>query len=432
MTAPAQDPPAGRGWRADVALLRRRNVALLVSSRLVSDLGTGIAPIALAFGVLALPGGDAGSLGLVLLCATLPRVLLVLLGGVLADRVNRSRLMVGADSMAAAAQLCAAALFLTGRATVPALAALAVVNGTAVALFYPALTGLVPQLADGDDLQSVNALVRLSSNVSRILGTVVGGLLVAAFGAGWALAVDGLTFAVSAVLLFALRIGARGGAASSGSVLHDLREGWREFTSRRWVWFVVVLFSFSNMGFQAAIGVLGPVRAQQSWGGAAGWASVLAAFWLGTVVGVVVALRIRPSRPLRVAMAAQLAIALPVLAMAPPLPLLVVVLLAFVCGLCIDVFEVLWQTALQQNIPPESLSRVSSYDWLGSTSLGPLALAGVGALVSVVGLETSIWVCAGLCAVTGLGLLDPQVRALRAGGPTATTTAAPSGEVTGQ
>ena len=410
-----------RRWRDDLRLLREHDLGLLVVSRLVSDFGNGVAPIALAFGVLALPGGDASSLGLVLVCAALPRIVFMLFGGVLADRVrSRSRLMATTEIAAAAAQLVAAALFLSGHATVPALAALAVVNGVAVAIFYPTMTGLVPQLASGAALQSANALVRLSSNIAGILGTAVGGILVATVGAGWALLIDAATYALSAVLLWLVR--ASSPPAADGertSVVDDLVHGWREFTARRCVWLMVLLFSISNFGFTAAIDVLGPVRSLESWDGPRGWAIILVTFSVGTVLGVLVAMRIRPSRPLLVAASAQIFVALPVLALAPPAPLAVVAALGFVSGVCIDVFEVLWQTTLQQQIPAESLSRVASYDWFGSLALTPLALLAAGALEAWLGLQGALWVCGILGAAASLAILDPAVRGVRAA-PSAT------------
>jgi predicted MFS family arabinose efflux permease len=376
-----------------------------------------MAPIALAFGVLALPGADASSLGLVLLCAALPRVLFMLLGGVVADRVrDRARLMAVAEAAAMTAQLVAGALFLSGRATVPALAALAVVNGTAVALFYPTMTGLVPQLATGDALQSANALIRMSTAVAGIIGTALGGILVAAVGAGWALVVDGATYGLSALLLLLVRSGrATTRAKGDGSsVLDDLLHGWREFTARRWVWLLVALFSLSNFGFTAAIGVLGPVRALESFDGAPSWALVMASFTAGTLAGVLVAMRLRPARPLLTALLAELLVALPVFALAVPAPLPVIVGLAFLSGVGVDVFEVLWQTTLQQQVPAESLSRVSAYDWFGSLALTPFALAAAGPLAAAIGLGPAIAVCAALGAVSCLALLDPQVRRVRA------------------
>lgn len=407
---------ARHDWRRDVGLLRRREVALVFGSRLVSDLGSGIAPIALAFGVLGLPDADAGSLGLVLFAAALPRVLFMLVGGVVADRLDRGRVMVTAEVLAGLAQLLAGILLLTGTATVAWLCALAAVNGTAFSLFYPAYAGLVPSLVtDPADLQSTNALLRLSTNVAGILGTALGGLLVATIGSGWALVVDSMTFALSATLIWSLGERARGRVESSASALTDLRDGWREFTARRWVWGVVLLFSLMNIGFSAALGVVGPVRALESWNGAPTWAFLLACFSVGTVAGVVVAMRLRPSRPLLVAMCVAPVMALPIVALAPPWPVLVVGVLAFAAGVASDVFEVLWITALQNNIPADALSRVSSYDYLGSLAFVPIGLAVSGWAVATYGVAPTMWVCAALCLTSAVGLLDPQVRGLRAG-----------------
>lgn len=405
-----------RRWRDDLRLLRRRDLGLVLASRLVSDFGTGIAPIALAFGVLALPGGNASALGVVLLCAALPRLVFLLIGGVIGDRVrNRARLMAVAEVAAGAAHLAAGLLFLTGHATVPALAALAVVGGSAAAIYYPTSTGLVPQLVSGDDLQSANSLMRLSMSLAGILGTAVGGVLVATVGPGWGLVIDAATYVVSAVLLSAVRAGGReGGREESATVLDDLAHGWREFTARRWVWLIVLLFSLSNFGFTAAIGVLGPVLSLDVYAGAPSWAAVMVSFSLGTLVGVVVAMRLKPAHPLFVGMLAQVVIAAPLVAMAVPTSLPVLVVLAFVCGVGVDIFEIMWITSLQQHVPQESLSRVSSYDWLGSLALTPVALALAGPLAAWLGLQGALWVCAALGACACLGLLDPQIRRLRA------------------
>ncbi|MGE3810317.1 MAG: MFS transporter [Candidatus Nanopelagicales bacterium] len=415
----SQAASAARHWRDDLVLLRQRDLALLTASRFVSVTGTSIAPVAMAFGVLALPGATATSIGVVLFAGAVPQVLFMLLGGVAADRVRRSRLMVVSEMLAAMAQLAAGALFLTGSATVPLLAMLSAVSGVAVALFFPALTGIVPEVVPKEDLQSANALLRLASNVARILGSALGGLLVATVGAGWALVVDGASFVVSAALILLVRVSFPTVRAAVPSMLDDLRHGWHEFSSRRWVVSIVAVFAVGNIGFSSAIGVLGPVQADQSLGGAAPWAAIVAAYSLGTVLGVVVALRLRPARPMLVAMAVAPVLGLSVLALGPPAPLWALVGLAFLGGVSIDVFSVLWETALQQHIPGESLSRVSAYDWLGSSALTPFALAAVGPYVDAVGLEAAILTAGVLALVPGLALLDPQVRGLRAIGPAA-------------
>jgi hypothetical protein len=172
-----------------------------------------------------------------------------------------------------------------------------------------------------------------------------------------------------------------------------------------------------NIGFSSALGVVGPVRALESWNGAPTWAFLLACFSVGTVAGVVVALRLRPARPLLVAMCVAPVMALPIVALAPPWPVAVVGVLAFAAGVASDVFEVLWITALQNNIPADALSRVSSYDYLGSLAFVPIGLAVSGWAVATFGVEPTMWVCAALCLTSIVGLLDPQVRTLRAGRP---------------
>ncbi len=401
----------------ELRVLRDPNVARLVFSRLVSDLGAGIGPIALAFGVLGLPGGGPSALGLVLFCAALPNVVFLLFAGVLADRGNRARILVVAELGMAIAQGVAAVLFISDRASVPALAALAALGGTASALFYPAHTGLIPQVVRPEQLQSTNALIRLSSNLARVGGVALGGILVATIGSGWALGLNASTYGISALLLIGIVVAGTVPVAATSSVLGELAHGWREFTSRRWVWLIVVVFSVSNVGFGAAVGVLGPVVALDSWNGAQSWALIMAAFSLGTVTGVVFAMRIRPKRPLRVAMLAVPLLALPIAGLIPPLSVLAIASASFLAGLAIDIFEVLWQTTLQQHIPQESLSRVSAYDMFGSLVFTPLGLAAAGPAIEAWGTRTTAIICTALVSLALLALLDPQIRSLRAVDP---------------
>lgn len=410
---------ARRHWRQDLALVRQRDLGLLVGSRLVSVTGTSMVPVALAFGVLALPGATASSLGVVLFAQALPQVLFMLVGGVLADRGSRAKVMVTAECLAGVAALTTAGLLLSGHASIPALAGLAAISGLAVALFSPAYTGFVPEVVADGDLQSANALLRLASNVARIAGAALAGVLVAALGAGPTFAANGITFLVSGLLIAMIRVRAqRHGADASATVLRQLRDGWGEFVSRRWVVVIVVLFAIANVGYAAAIGVLGPLQAQRSLGGAGPWAIVVASMSVGLLVGVAIAFRIRPSRPLVLASVLAPTLALPVFALAPPLPVAAIAAGAFLAGVGIDVFGVLWDTALQQHVPPEALSRVSSYDWLGSLALVPLGLAAAGPVADRIGVPNTLVVAGALCVLPVFALLDPQVRGLRAGRPT--------------
>lgn len=400
-------------------LLRGRDFRLLFLARMLSVLGAGIAPIALAFGVLALPGATAGSLGAVMTAGAVVQVVFTLGGGVVADRVRRSRVIMVADALAALAHAAAAALFLSDRATVGLLAVVAAVGGLTTAMLFPALTGIVPEVAPADRLQSANALLRLATNVARIGGTVIGGLLVVAVGSGWAMLVAAVAFALSAALVSFVR-GLPSQHTGATSPLRDLRAGWREFTSRRWVVVIVVVFSVVNMAFMATFGVLGPVLAQEQLGGARPWAVILAAEGAGTLVGVFVALWVRPARPMLVCMIASFIFCVPLAFLAIPTQVWLIAVAALLAGVAGDVFGVLWDTALQQHVPAEALSRVSSYDWMGSFLFAPLGLAVAGPLADAVGVNDALWWCFLFAVVPiGIGLLDPQVRGLRAGGPAA-------------
>jgi predicted MFS family arabinose efflux permease len=128
-------------------------------------------------------------------------------------------------------------------------------------------------------------------------------------------------------------------------------------------------------------------------------------------------MRVRPSRPLLIALSGSAAIVLPVVGLIQPLPVPVVAMAAFLAGIAVDIFEILWQTSLAQNIPSDSLSRVSAYDYFGSLALTPLGLAAAGPIVEHFGTRTASIICAVLVSVELIALLDPQVRNLRAARP---------------
>jgi MFS family permease len=389
----------------------------------VSLLGSGVAPVALAFAVLGLPGASATDLGLVLAARAVAQVLLLLLGGVLGDRWPRIAVLLTSDLLSMAAQGAVAALFLTGTAGVPAVAALAAVNGAAGALFLPAARGVVPEVVTGEHLLPANALLRLSANVTGIVGAALAGVLVVTVGAGWALAADAASFGVSALLLLGVRLPA-GARTAATSVLTDLREGWREFASRRWLWVVVSQFALVN-GCFAAVNVLGPLTAQRSLGGAAGWSAVLTCLSVGLVAGSLLALRLRPRFPLRTAVAATLGFAPPFVLLAVPAPVWLIGAAMLATGVCVDVFEVLWDTTLQQHVPHTALSRIGAYDAVGSFALGPVCLAVVGPLADSVGTRAVLLAGGAVSAAAGLAALaDRTVRRLP---PTAVSSAA--GEV---
>jgi len=397
--------------RSALAPLRHRNFRLLFFGRVVSFAGSAMAPVALAFAVLDL-GGSATDLGLVLAVAILPQVFFLLIGGVIADRLPRHLVMVGSNLVAGVAQAIAAVLLISGRAAIWELAVIAFARAVASSFFFPASQGIVPQTVPADELQSANALLRLALNATNIGGAAIGGLLVAAAGPGWAIAFDALSYLAAAAILLPMHVRppARAGAASFS---HELVDGWREFRSRTWIWVVVLGFAFANGAESAGINILGPVVAKESLGGASVWGLVLAGTGIGLVTGSLIALRIRPERPLFVGVVATILIFPPLVLLAIPAPWPVLAVSTFLMGIGIELFSVFWDTSLQGHVPNEVLSRVSAWDAIGSLVLIPAAYAIVGPLADAIGIDETLWICAGIVfvAITAQ-LLSRQVREL--------------------
>ena len=407
--------------------LRERNFAFLFLARTASLLGSAMAPVALAFAVLDDLEGSPSDLGLVLAAASVPQVLFLLVGGVWADRLPRNRILVGSDLVMFATQAFVAALLLTHSAEIWHLAALQAIRGTASAFFFPASTGIVPDTVSAPRLQSANALLRLTVSSSQVLGAALGGLLVAAVGPGYALAFDAATFLASAALLSAIRL-APTARVQMRNFARELREGWDEFWSRTWLWVIVVAACVSNAAANGSFSVLGPVVAERALGGAAGWGLILAAFAAGFVAGGVAMLRFRPQRPLYAACAA-LFLWVPVFPLlALEAPVYAIATAAFVAGFGLEIFGVLWDTALQQHIPSDRLSRVSAYDHLGSFVFIPIGLALAGPLAERIGVSQALWGAAAVTLVSVVAQLAvADIRNLRRTDVTPTPSPASAG-----
>jgi MFS family permease len=399
--------------RRDLVFLCRGRFLLLFCARTSATLGISIGPVALAFGILGLPNATPTNLSLVLAVQSVTMVAFLLFGGVIADRFPRYRVMMSSDLGSAAAWLVIAVMLLSGWAPVPVLAVVAGLVGLAEAMVYPSMTGLVPEVAPAEHLQAANGLLRLGTNSARVLGYALAGALVALIGPGWALVVNAGAFALSAVLLSFLRL-PRLSRTRTNRVLADLREGWREFSSREWIWVVVLQYAVVMAGFQAVVGVLGPVIAQRELGGAPAWSLVLGGESLGMLAGAVVVLRIRPRRPILVGVLLTFPLAAMPVLLGLRAPLWAVVAGAFTGGLSVDFFAILWETTLKRVIPAAALSRVSAYDALGTLMFGPLGLVAAGPVAAALGPRHALFVAAAAMVVpTGLALLSPGVRDLR-------------------
>ncbi len=394
------------------ALLGNARFRRLFLARTISNIGNGVAPIAIAFGVLSLPGATPTSLSIVLAAQALPLVLVLPIGGVIADRLGRARVIAVTDIILSAFVMTTAVLFLTGNATVALLAILGAISGCLNALWWPAMSGLVPDVVEKEHLQPANAFVSVASNGGLIAGNAIGGLLVALVGSGWAIAVDSLSFLVAGALVFSMR-DVSTPHRSGESTLADLAHGWRVFWSYRWVVVVVGAFSFIVMVWRGAEEVMGPVLAREIYGGAAGWALIMTFQSIGLLLGALVASRLRVQRPLVIGLLATLALPLWLITLALGLPLIWVAVGSFAFGVSLELLAVWWFTAMQTNIPREALSRVSAYDAMGSLMFGPIGLALAGPLIAGVGARAAFFIAAAVSAAAVLGaLLFRSVRQL--------------------
>lgn len=401
--------------KRDLGIIRGHTFRNIFLARAVSLLGTSMAPVALAFAVLGEPGDSAAKLGTVMAGRSVAQVVFLVFGGALADRFPRYRMMVGSDLLAFAAQAAVAALFISGTPPVALLVALSAANGAANALFIPASRGLVPQIVDAPELQAANALIRLSENAAGLAGAAISGAIIVAVGAGWAIGIDAATFGISAVLVLTSRAPRAGRGTRPAMLFSELREGWQEFRSRQWVWVIVAQFALVNLCFSPCVYVLGPVVAKQHWGGALPWSAIVTANAIGLILGSFLIMRLRPAYPLLAATLATFGFLPPFFLLAAHAPVWLAALSMLVNGICADVFEVLWMTALQEHIPGDKLSRVTSYDALGSFVLGPLGLLAAGPVAAAIGIGTTL-AAAGILVTAGnvFALCTRSVRRLPA------------------
>ncbi len=399
--------------RRRLAVLREPDYRRLFLGRTTSLVGDGMAPIAVAFAVLDLTG-SATDLGLVFTAHGAVMIALLLVGGVVGDRVSPRVAMLGADVARAVSTAILAALLLTGDAEIWQLALLYAIDGAATAFFNPASTAIVPQVVPGARLQEANALLNISRHGGKVAGPALAGVLLALGSPGTALAVDAGTFAVSAACLLGVRA-PRLPQIEEPAFFSELRHGWREFFSRRWMVAIVISAAVSNGIFFPVFQVLGPVVSNESLNGSSSWALIMALFGAGGLLGAVAALQLRPRRPLLVGEGLICLIAIPALLLAIPASTAVIAIGALVSAATVGFGEVLYDTVVAQQVPPESLSRVVAYDWFGALALEPIGLALVGPLAAGLGTSTTLWLGAAVITVVqACVLLVPGIRHLEA------------------
>jgi MFS family permease len=400
---------------------RERNFARYLAAESISDLGSGMAMVALAFAVLQF--GGAIDLGIVLLAREFPIVVFVLLGGVLADRVPRRRLLAASDLVKGVAQVATAVLLFSGAANVWNVALLQIAFGVANALSRPATIGLVKEVVSDERLQQGNALLHLSTNVFSIAGPAIGAIIVAAGSPALAIAIDAATFFVSAALIASLQL-TRVTRTVTASILTDLRDGFHELTSRPWAVAIIAAFGLFQLTYFPALNVLGPIVAKDHLGGAGAWGTILAVQSVGAVLGGLIALRIRVRRPLVWCELVVTPAGLLLAGLAVPLPLLALAAISALVGAGFAIGNTLYLTAFQRNLPEHALSRISSYDWFGSLALNPIGYALIGPIAATLGAQQTLYVAAVLNFIVCVGVvLVPSVRHITMTGPAHVATA---------
>jgi MFS family permease len=398
------------------AVLRHRDFRLLWLANSASSVGDRIVRVALALFVIDLTG-SATDVGIVLAAYSLPLIAFLLLGGVIADRLPRHRLVVATDLVRFALHALLALLILAGEIRIWQLVVIGVLFATAEAFFRPAVTGLLPQTVPEEEIQEANALRSMADNLAEFAGPALATLLVLGFSPAAAFGLDALTFLYSAILLIRVRPRERGFVAAPGtpraSVLADLRAGFAEVRSRPWVWATLASFCIALFVLVAPLYVVGPDVARDQYGDIAVFGYVLAAFGVGTVGGSLVALRWRPRHPMRMAMLMALGLPFSIALFGAGAPIALTVAAQVPAGAGIALFDVWWLTALAERIPPDMLSRVTSYDWAFSFGLMPFGYLLAGPVEAAVGATNLLLGGAVIAFVAlALGLLPRETRAL--------------------
>ncbi len=390
-----------------------RGFLRLISARFISNLGNGLSPIALAYGVLSLNGATGRELSLVMSARIFPMIALMLFGGVIGDRFKRNRIVGGTDILGSSFVAISAISFIAGFASIPLLVIMGLLFGILNAMWWPAMSGVLPAIIPKEKLKDGNAVVGLLSNFGFVVGALIGGALVTLFGSGWALLVDALSFLIAGILVWHLDVPPMEDRERT-SVIAELKDGWVEFKSRPWVVAMVITFTGINACFEAMVQVLGPLAFNEGTNGPRNWSMNLAGLTLGMICGGFIALKVHLQRPLFIAMVVITLSAAWDFSLAIKSPFIFTLVAALIAGIAIEIYVVNWSTALQSHIPEESFSRVTAYDAFGSYALAPLGIVVAGPLAMYYGVHRVLWFTGGVTVICALlALLVKSVRELR-------------------
>jgi len=387
-------------------VLSRRNFQRFLAARLISNFGNGMGTIALAFAVLHMRGGSATELGIVVGSTSLAYLIVSPFGGVIADRYGRIRMAAITDAWGGIVLLIQAIWFTTGHVPFWFLLFAQINFGVMWAIFWPSLAGIVPALVENEDhLMTGNALTQMTSNLMLILGSSIGGWIIATKGSSTALIIDSTTFIISGLIVLTLRHLTIAPEPTENTMIDDLLHGWKVFLSLRWI--VIVVFGFSSvfMCWSAIDSVLGPLLAIKKFHGASSWATIVAVEFVGYLAGSLIAIKVRPKYPMRFLLLGTYAICGYLIALAFSNSVWIIALFAFFFGINFDLWGAIWSTSLQREVPKESLSRVSAFDGMGTLLTRPIGVAVAAPLASAIGLQSTFLWMAALCAIVITGML---------------------------
>jgi predicted MFS family arabinose efflux permease len=332
-------------------------------------------------------------------------------GGVLADKFGRVKAVAFADLVASAGLFVQVAFFATGEVPLIVLLLVNINFGLMWGIFWPAMSGVLPALVPDEHLQGTNSVNNFFSNGAIILGAAVGGIIVAGWGATWALAIDAATFTIGGIVLLTFRHVSPARGKTKNTMIDDLVHGWKIFISFRWIVIGVFGFSFIVLAWAAGENILGPLIALKEFNGAKSWSLVLSFEGIGLLIGSVIGLKIKLKYPLRFLLIISFSISLYMWSMAKPQSIWFIAFCALLWGITLDLWITIWSTAMAREVPREALSRVSSFDAMGTMLLRPVGLAIAGPLSLAIGISETLQFFAIFTAVLIIAMLaTPAMR----------------------
>ncbi|OKJ11869.1 MFS transporter [Kitasatospora sp. CB01950] len=385
------------------------NFRLYFTARSAGLLSDAMLPVAVTTGLLT-SGHSASTVGYAMAFLLAPFAGLVLVGGVLADRFTARRLMIFADLLNLTTRVLLAVLFFRGFDQLWQLYVLLALAGTAAAMFQPGAASTVPLVAR--DVQGANGILRISEALTTLAGPPLAGLLAAA-STGWVMVIAGVMYAISASSLLALRLGPVPAPPPGDSLWRNLVVGWHEFRSRSWMWGVILIWMlFTVLSWGPLTPLLGSLVVPAH--GATVYGVLNGMFGAGTVIGGLIAIRIKPVRPLAAGAFALLAFPVQQFALAFDLPWPVIGTAQLISGIGISFWGVMWATSVQTQVPGEVLNRIHAYEVAGSVCMFPLGSALAGPAMEAFGAQ-QVLVVGGIVTVGTAAalLLSPPIRGLR-------------------